>query len=282
MDQTLRVFKLDPIFEELPAPPKPLLTEEQRYRRHRRFAVVLNAFVLAYSLIHKFLLPVYLNYVVRSASFAPMDAWWLYHVLLDVLLLRKNWDDLSLRLALFFGVGGAACQLLVSFRERNWHSVSLWVTAASTLWVVFFLLSKTRFRFPERRGPVKVGLKVAAVALGFFVQFAIFGFTFTFQKAARVVAKKTTFAESFPVLADPNTCGVAGFRLSLQEGVPQIPVIAVLSDIGVQDCGFPATLASFDPSRGLTLENRTSGYLNVKAYIPAEGRWRPLPPECRP
>jgi hypothetical protein len=267
---------LDPIFEEMPAPVRPDLSSEARYRRNRRFAAVLNAFVLVYSLIHKFLLPVYLRYVARSSSFAPLDAWWVYHVVLAALLSRKEWDDLWLRAALFFGVGGAACQILVSFRERNWHSVSLWVTSAATLWVVFFLLSKTRWRFPGASRGLKSSWKVLATATGFLVQFALFGFTFTVQRAAREAAVRATPAETWPVLTDPGICGAGGFRLPWENGAPRMPRTPALRDIAVRDCGFPAALASFDPSAGLTLENRTSRYLNVKAYVPSQGRWRPL------
>ncbi|HEX5037876.1 MAG TPA: hypothetical protein VFX30_12020 [bacterium] len=267
---------MNSIFDELPAPPKPVLTDEQRYRRHRRFAVVLNAFVLAYSLIHKFFLPVYLTRIAHASSFAPVDGWWLYHLALAVLLLRKNWDDAALRSTLFFGIGGAACQILVSFRERNWHSVSLWVTSASTLWVIFFLLSKTRGRLPARWGGGRAALKAVLLAAGFLAQFAFFGFTLTVEKAAHRAAAKAVTTEAFPFLADPKACGAGGFRLVLEAGVPKLPKLGILREVSVRDCGFPAALAAFDPNGPLSVANATSGYLNVKAYVPSNGRWRPL------
>lgn len=270
-----QIVSMPAIFDELPAPQRPVMTPELRYRRARRFAVVLNWFVLGYSFLHKFALPVYVTKIAHSPSFAVIDWWWLYHVALGVLLLRKDWDDALLRLSAFFGIGGAACQIIVSFRERNWHSVSLWVTSASTLWVVFFLLSKTRWRFPAQWKAKKIVLKAASLALGFFVQFALFGFTLNVEKNVRQ-AKAPAVIERLPALSDPNVCGAVGFSLPLDAGIPKFPGLQILAGVSVKDCGFPAAMARFDPSEALTVTNTTAGYLNVKLYIPFEGRWRPL------
>lgn len=262
------------LFEELPAPPRPAMTPDQRYRRSRRFAVVLNWFVLVYSILHKFVLPLYVS-IARSATFTVLDWWWVYHVALALLLLRKTWDDLWLRLFLLFGIGGAACQILVSFREKNWHSVSLWVTSASTLWVVFFLLAKMRWRFPSDWHLKKLALKAASVSLGFFVQFALFGFTLTVEKTARLT-KTETVVEKMPLLSDVNACGTSGFALPLVAGKIQLPLLRTLNGVSIKDCGFPGAMAHFDGQKPLVVTNDTSGYMNVKLYLPFEGRWRPF------
>ncbi len=170
---------LNPIFDELPPPPaRRTLTQEERYRKNRRFAVVLNWFVLGYSALHKLILPLFVfefSYSSAVRAAAQVDWWWTYHVVLAALLLRKNWDDAYLCFAKAVGFGGVLAQIVACFVEYNWHIVSLWVTSAATLGLLVFLRSITRFRRVKYGRDFLYGI---GIPIGFGIQFAFFGLHF--------------------------------------------------------------------------------------------------------
>ncbi len=127
------------LFDELPPPP--VGPSVRTAQTQRQFAATLNAFALIYHFLHKFLMPLV---VMRTASLPlateKIDWWWLYHAVLAVFLARRKTNFHFLRWLVFVGFGGLSVQCLESVNGRSWHSVSLWLTSASTFAVLVYLL----------------------------------------------------------------------------------------------------------------------------------------------
>ncbi|QQR79941.1 MAG: hypothetical protein IPJ69_11435 [Deltaproteobacteria bacterium] len=251
------------VFEEIPLPSRAQLNQEQQYQRLHHFSVNINWLALGYILLHKLILPYLINYFTVSQSFHYLDWWWLYHVLLAILLMRKSWDDAALYFSLIFGLGGCLAQIIASFSEYNWHIVSLWVTAAATLGVVFQVLTVSRYK-PSFNS--RMIFFVLAVPLGLFAQYALFGFTFTVEKK---VLEKRAASKPLPVsptLISADQCGTFSATLKIENNKVTLPKLSVADSIEVEGCGFFKTISLLPQNHSLKIKNSDNHYLNVKAY----------------
>ncbi len=258
------------VFEEIPSPVRVPLTPQQKYERSHHFGIMINWLALGYILVHKLILPYFINYFAVSRSFHYIDWWWVYHVGLGLLLLREHWDDDRLLYTLYFGLGGCAAQVIASFREYNWYIVSLWVTAAASFGVILHVFSTMSFK-PAFR--VRLTTLALAVPLGVFFQYALFGFTFTVEKKA---IEKKAAAEPlhyFPHLVSADQCGTRGVTLKIKDGKVILPKLASLEKIEVTACGFKQTIAVRSRGDSIEIRNADDHYLNIKVYeMPAISR----------
>lgn len=262
--------KLSSVFDDLPPPPKEDLNSEQKYQRGRKFSIALNAFAGGYSFLHKFAMPL-LMMLFTSRSFHYLDWWWVYHLVLGILLYRKNWDDIWLRGLLIFGLGSGLAQGIASFREYNWHIVSLWMTDAAMLGIIFYLFSISRYVFTLK---TKLLFFFLLIPLGFLTQYALFGFTLTVERDHRLHIVKREQLKNYPVLTLSKECGSAGFTLEIVNGKVVLPEVKDLSEILVQECGFEYALGM--TKSDINIQNQTSKYLNVKVYYYRDGFWNPF------
>lgn len=264
------------VFEELPPPVWLQLSPDQKYQRRHHFAITINWFALAYTIVHKLILPYFITYFAVSRSFHYLDWWWLFHLAFAFILLRKKWEDSILWVAIFFGFGGVLTQGIASAREYNWHAVSLWITSAATSGVLVYVLSIVKKPSTSLKFMGQLGL---GLILGFFVQYALFGFTLTVEKQAIEKKAAEKPLHYFPHLISANECGKRGFTLKMEKGKWSVPpgfTLSTIHEINIQSCGFNKTMALIPQHESLRIKNLEDHYLNAKIYTLENKRWKAI------
>ena len=200
----------------------------------------------------------------------------MFHLGLAFILLRKNWEDSFLWATIFFGFGGVATQVIASVREYNWHAVSLWITSAATSGGLVYILSI--IKKPEKSMKSLAQL-VIGLTLGFFVQYALFGFTLTVEKQAIEKKAAEKPLHYFPHLISANECGKRGFTLKLENGKWSVPpgfALSSVHEINIQSCGFTKTMALIPQNENIKIKNSEDHYLNAKIYTLENKRWKAI------
>lgn len=96
-------------------------------------ARAVNEFVLGYHILHNLLMPLVV-WILKPMSYFPDLQWtWAYHVVLLFLLLRPKWHDVVLKSWLAGAPVLVAVTLVTTGFEKNWHTFSAGLVAASTL-----------------------------------------------------------------------------------------------------------------------------------------------------
>lgn len=262
------------MFEQLPEPKRIILSAEQTYSRSRTFAVVINFFVMGYNLVHKMIMPLYVNWAARvpSLSVHHLDWWWLYHLVLYVLLRRRKWDDTVLKFFICLGFGGVFLQVYISFKEFSWHIVSFWFTAAATIGVLSYVLSISRHRM--KRSFATLLILLMAFISGNMVQFALMGFKTELMPHFQSTKKETVRIFTERKLEHSSECGMTGFVVHIEQGRLDFNVPLLADQFEIRNCGLPVALARISNQTHLQLVNSTEKYLNLKFSFYSGGRWR--------
>lgn len=251
------------MFDQLPEPERPRLSKEERRVQAQQFAIVLNYFILGYNVVHKLVMPLYVQWTAKTTtgSHHYLDWWWLFHLVLVFVLRRKNWDDILLRALVYFGFGGVFLEVLISFNEFSWHIVSFWVTSAASLGLLFYLLAKSKYSMPTKS---HLFFMVGVFIFGAIFQYFLVGQKLKLIPEAKHFLKKKAEI-SYPALENVEACGLEGFSLPGSRNVNQI--FETLSHghvLTAKDCGLWPALAIFDQDQDFVLQNNTDGYLNIK------------------
>jgi len=267
------------IFDELPPPNLDLATRSQSLKSKLQFAQILNGFALVYLFLHKFLMPLFVIYTssLPTPSIEKLDWWWLYHVVIAILFSKKQAQKHFFRGVLAFGLAGLVVQVLESFSGKSWHSLSLWLTATTTLVVlgyVYHILPKLKWR--EQSRVIGLGL-----CLGFLTEGSLYYFYGRIPYVLDLRTETSTGMAPKILGLDQTLCGVNGFSLSVIDGQIQWPNLKPLDELEIRDCGLPYPLA-YVPVQDLKVYNPTQNYLNLKLSLWNGQAWQgykniPLP-----
>ncbi len=258
------------MFDELPEPQPRVLTPKQRMAKSRYFVIVLNAFVLAYNFLHKFLMPLYLGLNSHDLQLASLDWWWLYHVALAWALVRHQWDDGFMRGLLGIGLGGITVPFWFSFQDRGWTTLSLWVTSGASLIVLLNVIALISKQFPLRR-------KILIYSLGFLLGLILQLCWLQLKQAAHKPPAAAAAGQAAPavggILFHPEQCGQREFSLRVVESRVLLPELTRVVHLNVRRCGFSPVLGLLPEDKGLLFSNDSGHYLNIKVMRLVNDKW---------
>lgn len=253
------------VFSELPPPPRSENKSLNNKRTRYQFVVIINGFALIYHLLHKFIMPLVVIFTTSlpTPSTEKVDWWWLYHAILAYFLMAKKTHWKWLAGVVAFGFGGLTVQALEGVGIKNWHTFSLWLTAATTLVVLLSLVTLLDFRPTKRTAMIwLLGLVLGVCVEGsmfYFYGSKPYEFDARTDRTSRIIDK----IKIAGLLTAGENCGTQAFSLKWYEGKLVVPELKSHDTAEVKDCGFAFAMSLY-PEDGVTVHNASGGYANVK------------------
>ncbi len=247
-------------------------TPAERKDRQLQFARVLNVTALLYAFLHKFFVPLVLYALDGKTRFCVMDWWWVYHAGLALVLKRKTWHDVFLRITLGFGFGGLLIQSYDGLIAQGWHSFSLWLTTATSGAVLIYVTSLT---------PAWSKRSIMQGLMGFFLGLSLMG-TITLwlgmdRYALTAKPNKQGIWQAVPSLDKATACGTQKFSLPIKADKLVLPDDIKRSNrFFVKDCGFSVALQQVNPAQSVEVVNEGSTFLNIRLNHLVGQRWQPI------
>jgi hypothetical protein len=261
------------VFDELPAPTQVFYTRASVLRRRHQFGIVLNAVVLVYVFLHKFLMPLVIAAYQHHFEKGALEIWWLYHLVLAFLIRRKDWNDRILRFALGFGMGGVALQMYEGLQAYNWHSVSLWLTSLSSAAVILYFMKMSR---RVQLKPLGWAFFLVGGVLGSLAYTALRYDNLQMPVPVVSVPKPQRADVALKSTFDASTCGQQSLSIPIVSGESLTGTLTTLDQLTVKACGFGPNLAYFDPAREFRVLNTNLEFLNVRVGVLSGKTWVPI------
>lgn len=253
---------------DLPEPQALSLSPEEKNKRHWQVISTFVAFVAAYSVIHKLLLPFFLKFTqVTKTSYSQVDPYFIHAVFLAYCLQKERRNTKLISLLCGFGVVYGVSELFHTLQGQyeGWLAVSRLLSAVPLAIISSYVMSQSS---PERSFSFAwIGALMGG--LSFFVPKVV---TQKPTSSPQIIQK----AEKRELIAVNQECGNSQLSLDLKDDWPQTSQI--IMDAG---CGFKPSILRPKENQ-LSVSNQTDRPINIHLMVFERGkmssRWNVMVP----